>query len=778
MWGLSKTVSFFSSWSGGVGLFMNVSNNPSRRRNRQLRLLLTFLTVLLLAVLTVIGFLSPVGCRPPRQVDPITDVPREEGPPFFQEVTKASGIDMIYRNGEEAGHMAILESVGGGVALFDFDGDGLLDVFIPGGGEFMCKTILGRPGKLYRNLGNWKFEDVTKKVGLDKALFFSHGAFAADFDNDGWPDLLVTGWGGVTLYHNEPDGKGGRRFVDVTKKAGLAAWSKLTGKSIDSLRAAGVPLAILDKLTPLKYKLLERGPFLLELRKILDEEERKRFQDLISDLSENPGPTSWYRLTDKRTQTKAKSSLASLRAANVPDAVLAKLDSLSDRTLERDPFIAELHRLLDKDECERFQDVVLDYAEVLGGWHWATSAAWGDLDGDGYPDLYVCQYGDWSFANHPGDCTYNGKDLDICPPNRFNASQHRLFHNNRDGTFTEVTHTCCIDKSGQQVGLRLGGRGLAVLMVDINQDGKPDVYVANDTTDKYLYLNRSKGGQLILEEMGLEISVACDHNGRPDGSMGLDAADYNRTGRPSLWVTNYENELHALYRNECKDGQLNFIYSTQEAGLSQLGLSYVGWGTRFLDVDLDGWEDLFIGHGHVILHPAVQSPRKQMAVLMHNIGGKFINSSHRSGSYFEQPHNARGVAMGDLNNRGRTDLVVSHLNDPVEVLKNVAQTNNHWLGLDLAGKKNRDVVGARIVVEVDGATLTHFARGGGGSYGSTSDRRHLIGLGAPSEVRRVTVEWPWGEKQTWVGLRPDRYWKLTEGEERPAEIDFAIGKNE
>jgi enediyne biosynthesis protein E4 len=651
-----------------------------------------------LTVLAILASLVGITCnRRPPEVEPTHTDQAPEGPPCFAEVTEESNIRMTFVNGEEAGHMAILESLGGGVALFDYDGDGLLDVFIPGGGQFKDKEVVGRPAKLYRNLGNWKFRDVTREVGLDKLDCYSHGAAAADFDNDGWPDLLVSGWGGVTLYHNEPDGKGGRHFVDVTRKTGLAAESTLTDRSLVSLRAAGVP-----------------------------------------------------------------------------GDVLTKLNVLKDKTLDPKAFRAEAARILTRDERERFLDLVCDHAEAPGGWHWASSAAWADLDGDGFPELYVCQYGTWSFANHPIDCTYDSKNRDICPPHRFKPLQHRLFHNEPDGKggrrFVDVSRSCCIDREGKTVGLRQDGKGLAVLMVDIDGDGKPDIYVANDTDEKFLYHNESKAGKLVLREEGVRVAAACDDRCFPNGSMGLAASDYNRTGRPSLFVTNYENELHALYRNDCKDGERNFNYSTHAAGLALLGKAHVGWGTGFLDVDLDGWEDLFIAHGHVILHPPPQAPRRQFPVLMRNVNGKFIQV--QGGSYFDKPHNARGVALGDLNNRGRTDLVVSHLNEPVDVLKNIVETNNHWLGLDLVGRQNRDVVGARIVVEMEGATLTHFATAGG-SYASTNDRRRLIGLGAAPEVRRVTVHWPWTDKpQVWEGLKPDRYWRLTEGQAGPDEFQF------
>src|SRR5713226_294369 len=215
---------------------------------------------------------------------------------IFLDRTPGSGLDLICHNGEEADHYAILESLGGGVALFDYDGDGLLDIFLTGGGYFDGpdkKQIKGYPCKLYKNLGNFRFKDVTAEVGLNIPWFYTHGCAVADYDNDGWPDLLVTGWGRLALFHNEPDGKGGRHFVEVTKRAGLN-------------------------------------------------------------------------------------------------------DTL-----------------------------------------WSTSAAWADLDGDGFPDLYVCHYVDWSFANHP-PCTYERKK-NICTPRLFRALPHVLYKNNRDGTFTDVS---------------------------------------------------------------------------------------------------------------------------------------------------------------------------------------------------------------------------------------------------------------------------------------------------------------------------------------------------
>jgi hypothetical protein len=571
---------------------------------------------------------DPDAARPhleqaPEEEDP--EVARLPPLEIFQDVTARSGVAFTCRNGEEANHTTLLESLGGGVALFDFDGDGLLDIFLVGGGDFgPNKEIRGRPCKLYRNLGNWKFQDVTARVGLDRPSFYAHGCAVADYDRDGWPDLLVAGYGRLALFHNESDGRGGRRFVEVTDQARL-----------------------------------------------------------------------------------------------------------------RDP-------------------------------HWCTSAAWADLDGDGYPDLYVCRYVDWSWQTHrtcPGDNP--SVAADVCPPGMFQGVAHALYRNNRDGTFTDVS---------RQAGLRQGpraGMGLGVVVVDVNGDRRPDIYAVNDTTRNFLYLNQSTPGKMRFEEIGLESGAAMGDRARPDGSMGVDAADYDGSGRPSLWVTTFEHERHALYRNECTGKNVLFRYVTREAGIAALGSGYVGFGTAFLDVDNDGWEDLVIVNGHVRRYPT-RSGVRQRAVLLRNLGsGRFANRTVQAGAYFRVPHRGRGLASGDLDNDGRPDLVISHLNEPAALLRNDPRgkevPRHHWLGLELLGRKHRDVVGARVVVEVGGRRLTRFVKGGG-SFLSSPDRRLVVGLGNTRRVERVSVSWPWGAEQHWEGLTTDRYWRLVEGEPRGAEL--------
>jgi hypothetical protein len=584
--------------------------------------------MVLLAGAVLAGWACSGGAGPrgrPGGLEPAGAVEEADGPPLFEDVTPASGVKLTYRNGEEAGHLAILESVGGGVGVLDYNGDGLPDLLLTGGGEFVGegkKEIAGLPCKLFRNLGNGRFEDVTAQVGLDRLAggqpwFYTHGVAVCDYDRDGRPDLLVTGWGRIALFRNVD----GKRFEDVTARAGL------------------------------------------------------------------------------------------------------------DR-----------------------------------GVTWGVSAAWADLDGDGWPDLYVCQYVDWSWSNHP-PCVYDGKTRDVCTPRSFSGLTHKVFRNNGDGTFTDVSATCGLVRGGPQ-----SSKGLGVLAVDVDGDGKPDLYVCNDTVDSFLYLNRSSRGKVLFTEAGLAAGVARDDKGHANGSMGVDAGDYDGSGKPSLWVTNYENELHALYRNLCRPGHLFFRFQTTAAGIAVIGQNHVGWGTGFVDFDLDGWEDLFVSNGHTVRFPSAEGvTRRQQPVLLLNRGnGKFQPARRRLGHYGATGHLGRGVAFVDLDNDGRVDMVISHLNEPAAVLRNVAADGHHWLGVQLLGANHADVVGARVVLHAGGRKQTRFAKGGG-SFASSSDRRLVFGLGKTDRVDRVVVTWPDGKQQEWANLNPDRYHVLTQGkkEARP-----------
>jgi hypothetical protein len=304
-----------------------------------------------------------------------------------------------------------------------------------------------------------------------------------------------------------------------------------------------------------------------------------------------------------------------------------------------------------------------------------------------------------------------------------------------------------------------------VLFIDVNGDGKPDIYVANDTVDKFLYINRSIKGQLRFEEVAQVAGVAGDEHGEPNGSMGLDATDCNGSGRPSLWVTNYVGELHALYRNECQRGNEGFFHVSESSGIAGIGRRTAGWGTGFLDFDLHGWEGIFLTTGDAYRHNP-KLPRAQKPVLFRNQGGGFFQDvSAQAGPYFQVGHKGRGVALADFDNDGRIDLAISHLNEPMTILRNEADTaGKHWLGVELAGANHRDVVAARIILEAGGRQQVRFAKGGG-SYLSSSDRRHVFGLGSVDRIERLRVVWPSGIEQRWQQLAIDRYWRLVEGDQ-------------
>jgi hypothetical protein len=301
---------------------------------------------------------------------------------------------------------------------------------------------------------------------------------------------------------------------------------------------------------------------------------------------------------------------------------------------------------------------------------------------------------------------------------------------------------------------------LGVLLADFNADGRPDIYVANDTTNNFLLMNRDG----TLEEKGMVAGAAVDDQGHADGSMGVDAGDYDGSGRSSLWVTNFQGDLHALYSNI---GNEMFDHRSRAAGISAIGTELVGFGTGFLDFDNDGWEDLAFVNGHVFRHPPLGSTFKQRPVLLHNVqrGSRrfFANVSHAGGQFFETAALGRGLAVGDLDNDGWPDIVVTNMNTRAAVLRNRAGDQNRWLGIRLVGRDHRDIAGSTVVIECGDRRLTRFAKGGG-SYLSASDTRLLFGLGKEEALHSVQVHWSWGESQSWDKLEPGAYWDLVEGE--------------
>ncbi len=504
----------------------------------------------------------------------------------FSDMATEAGIRFTYRNGEESGHFAILESLGGGVGITDYDNDGDVDLFVPGGGRYESakKTVGLMPG-LFRNLGDWRFVETAEVSGTATAPWYSHGASITDFNNDGFSDVLVTGYGGLLFFQNLGDGT----YVEIARATGL---------------------------------------------------------------------------TDSQ---------------------------------------------------------------------WSTSAACGDLDGDGNPEIYVAHYVDWSPENNPF-CDGPKPGLrEVCPPRRFEPLPDIIYHNNGDCTFSDIS---------KEMQLRTDGKGLGVVMADVDLDGHIDIYVANDTVPNFLYRNDGAGK---LEDASTRSGTSLSDSGTPEGSMGVDVGDYNLDGRPDIWVSNFERESIALYRN---DGNFIFQHVSRSTGITAVGGLAVGWGTVFLDFDRDGDEDVFVSNGHVIRYPT-NAPLRQAPLLFQNDPGpRFHNVAPGAGEYLQTPHMGRGVACGDLDNDGDQDLVVSCTNEPLVVLANKSGTN-HSLVIRLIGtRSNRDAVGAWVKIRVAAGQpeMIRLAKAGG-SYASSNDSRLFFGVGSATTIADVAIHWPSGVVQ-------------------------------
>jgi hypothetical protein len=534
------------------------------------------------------------------------------------DATPASGIDFRHFDSATSMHF-IQETMGSGVGWIDYDNDGWPDLFCVQDGPVRPDPAAGPPptSKLYRNNGDGTFTDVTARVGLDRAGY-GMGCAVGDFDNDGFDDLVVTYFGGLVLYHNEPDGQGGRHFVDVTARAGLS-----------------------------------------------------------------------------------------------------------------DP-------------------------------HFATSCAWGDVDGDGLLDLYVCNYVEVDIDHYTPCVNQDLGQRYICPPTVFPTVTHRLFHNEGNGTFSDWS-----TRSG--IAAAPPAPGLGVVTADLDGDGRLDIYVANDMKPAFLFHNLG-GGR--FEEVGLLRGCALMPNGRFMAGMGVAVGDVDGSGRPSLFVTNFQSEPNMLFLNK---GDLFFQEWSYPSGLGAPSVTRLAFGTVFCDFDLNGALDVAVANGHVVRNSEAiyHAPFAQEAQLFVGDGkGRFRDVSRQAGEYFRRRLVGRGLAWADYDNDGLPDLAYSHNGGPLVLLRNATATGNHWVRLELVGdgkKSNRNAVGARVEVEAGGTRQVRFIHGGG-SYLSASERRQVIGLGAAESAERVSVVWPSGAKQEFTNLAAGRWWRLHEGQDDPEQV--------
>jgi enediyne biosynthesis protein E4 len=529
-------------------------------------------------------------------------------PGRFIDVTKKVGIDFVDQS-PHTSHKYLLETMGSGVAVFDCDNDGRLDVFFANGAPISDPTPHGfipkKTGprywdRLYYQEPDGTFKDITAQSGL-KGYGYDMGVAVGDYDNDGYEDLYVTGYGGNHLYHNN----GNCTFTDVTRQAGV------------------------------------------------------------------------------------------------------------------------------------------------GGSGWSTSAAWVDLDNDGLLDLVVARYVKWDWndvwcgEHRPGYRSY-------CQPDIFPPISMLVYHNDGNGHFTEVSHKLGLDKPGRELGLAIG---------DYDQDGRIDLFVANDTMQEFLFHQKKDG---TFEEDGLDSGVAANDAGQTYAGMGVDFADYNNDGWPDIVVTDLANQRYALYENA---GDGTFNYTTDSSGLGEISMLHSGWSLRFLDYDNDGWKDLLIAQGHDLDNIHLTFPQlhyREPMMLLRNVHGRFVDVSGVSSDIFQDAWASRGMAVGDINNDGRIDAVVSTNNGPPHVLLNETVTHNHWITLKLTGhRSNRDGIGAQVKIVTDSGSQWGTVTTSSG-YLSASDPRLHFGLGSAALVKRIEIRWPSGIQQILYDIPGDRQVNIDE----------------
>ena len=525
------------------------------------------------------------------------------------DVADQAGLRLINITGEQSKDY-IVEVNGNGVAFFDYDNDGYIDVLVVNGSTLEHMKGGGdQIVALYRNNGDGTFTDVTVKAGLTKRGW-GMGVCIADYDNDGFEDIFVTGFGTNSLFRNNGDGT----FTDVTERAGIK------------------------------------------------------------------------------------------------------------------------------------------------GSHWSTGCSFGDYDRDGYVDLYVANYIAFDQKTVPKRgsspfCKYMGIDV-MCGPRGLPGEPDILYHNNRDGTFTDVTRRAGIQDPGYP--------GFAVVFTDFDNDGWPDIFVANDSARNFLFHNNHDG---TFSEVGLFSGVALNGEGREQSNMGVAVGDYNNDGYLDFYVTVFSHDIATLFKNN-KDG--TFTDATSSAGFGQSSMPYLGWGTVFVDLDNDGFLDLFVANGHVypeIDRFAVGSTYKERKQLYQNLGnGTFREVTAEVGGGLLSEKTSRGVAYGDYDNDGDLDLLIVNLNDRPTLLRNDGGNRNHWLTLKLIGtKSNRDAIGARATIGVGERKQVAEVQSGG-SYLSNNDSRLHFGLGRDTRVGYLEVRWPSGLIEKFENVEADQFLVMTEGQ--------------
>ncbi len=422
------------------------------------------------------------------------------------------------------------------------------------------------------------------------------------------------------------------------------------------------------------------------------------------------------------------------------------------------------NRLYHNNHNGTFTDVAEKAGVALG--NWSTGATWGDYDGDGRLDLFVPGYVHYDIKSQLTDtdglplsfCSYRGVRT-YCGPRGLPGESDHLFHNNGDGTFTDVS-----EKAG--VADKAGYYGLSSVFIDVNNDGKVDLLVANDSTPNYLYINKGDG---TFDDQSYASGYALNAQGREAASMGIAVGDYLNDGQVDIFNTTFSDDYKVLYRN---DGNANFTDVSDETHIADMTIPFLGWGTAFLDYDNDGWKDLLEVNGHVYRNADTNNWGTSWAerpLLFHNIDGKQLEPVPAvEGTGLAEVMPSRGMAVGDLFNDGRMDAVVNNMDSVPALLVDVDKNHNHWVAFKLIGgpKSPRDAIGATLYLTANGMRQRDDIFSGG-SFASTSDMRPHFGLGSATKVESLEVHWPSGAVEQFDVPQIDRIVTIKEGQGKP-----------
>ncbi|MGA8728387.1 MAG: CRTAC1 family protein [Terracidiphilus sp.] len=524
----------------------------------------------------------------------------------FTDIRKQAGITFV-QDSTESDQKYYLETMGTGVGWIDYDQDGLMDLyFVQSGATDAYTPAHPLRSALYHNNGDGTFTDVTAKAGVGGEGHYGQGVAVGDYNNDGFPDLYVTGYGRAILYHNNGDGT----FTDVTSKAGVG----------------------------------DDG-------------------------------------------------------------------------------------------------------------NWSTSAGWFDFDKDGWLDLVVTNYLDWSPKDNPWCGERKPGYRSYCAPGNYRGLRTKLYHNNHDGTFTDVS-----DKSG--VGLP-ESKGMGLVLADFDMDGWPDIAIANDTWPNFLFQNNHDGK---FADVSLISGLAASEDGKYEAGMGIDAADMDGDGLLDVYITHLDFELNRLYHN---NGDGTFTDVTYSSGIGNSAMMMSGVAAKFIDYDNDGWPDIVQANGamldNVNLYHSLVS-YKEPLLMFHNLGkGRFEKVSDTLGPDFVRPVAGRGLATADFLNDGQVGVAVVCRGESPELLRNDGGNGNHWVEVLLIGtKSNRDGIGSVLKLTAGGSVHVDQAKGGT-SYMSASDPRIHFGLGKNSKIESLVITWPSGQVDKLTNVPVDSIIAVKEG---------------